>query len=155
VTGAGRQAKEDYSFGEVNEDVRAYRVLAHQHTPEMKHVLGASLTFVPHLLPTSRGLMCTCYARPAKGAKGFDACLRDAYTHAKFVEVVRPENVTLRSVVGTNRARIGVLANDEIVVAVSAIDNLIKGAAGQAMQNINLWFGLDEDAGLDLDPFAA
>jgi N-acetyl-gamma-glutamyl-phosphate reductase len=157
VTGAGRQSKEDYSFGEVNEDVRAYRVLGHQHTPEIKKSLGIErgLTFVPHLLPTSRGLITTCYARPASNSKNFETCLRDTYARTKFVDVVKPEQVTLRSVVGTNRARVAVIANDEVVVAIGAIDNLIKGAAGQAMQNINLWFGLDETAGLELDPFAA
>lgn len=157
VTGAGRQSKEAYSFVEVNEDLRAYRVLAHQHAPEIARGLGAPVAFVPHLLPLSRGLFVTCYARPAPGATParLEACLRDAYAGRPFVEVVGPEEVTLRSVAGTNRARVAVAANADAVVALGALDNLLKGAAGQAIQNLNLWVGRPEAEGLALPPFAA
>ena len=159
VTGAGRQSKEDYSFVEVNEDLRAYKVLAHQHTPEILRGLGLErgLVFTPHLLPVSRGLLATCYGRPRPGTTAARAaeCLRDAYAKSAFVEVVRPEEVALRPVVGTNRARVGVAASEDVVVAIGAIDNLLKGAAGQAVQNANLWLGLPESAGLDLAPFSA
>lgn len=159
VTGAGRQSKEDYSFVEVNEDLRAYKVLTHQHTPEILRGLGLrrGVTFTPHLLPTSRGLLATCYARPRPGTTAALAheCLRDAYAGRSFVEVCAPDKVALRAVVGTNRARVGVAATDEIVVAIGAIDNLLKGAAGQAIQNANLWLGLPETTGLELAPFSA
>jgi N-acetyl-gamma-glutamyl-phosphate reductase len=159
VTGAGRQAKEDYSFVEVNEDLRAYKVLTHQHTPEILRGLGLErgVTFTPHLLPTSRGLLSTCYARPRAGTTTARAveCLRDTYAGSAFVEVGAPEEAALRAVVGTNRARVGVVATDEVVVAIGAIDNLLKGAAGQAVQNTNLWLGLPETTGLELAPFSA
>ncbi len=156
VTGAGRQAKEPYSFSEVEGDFRAYKLLSHQHTPEMAQALGvAALTFTAHLLPVRRGILATCYARPAK--KGAvverEACheaLRAAYASARFVEVTAPEDVTLASVVGTNMCRIGVAVDDDVVLVVSAIDNLVKGAAGQAVQNLNLMLGLDEAIGLDV-----
>jgi N-acetyl-gamma-glutamyl-phosphate reductase len=159
VTGAGRQAREEYSFAQIDGDLRAYRVLAHQHTPEILRGLGISggLTFVPHLLPVARGLLATCYARPAKDATParLEACLRDTYAKSMFVEIAAPEEVTLRGVVGTNRARVGVAASSDAVVAFGSIDNLLKGAAGQAIQNLNLWMGWPESEGLNLEPFAA
>lgn len=159
VTGAGRQAREEYSFAQIDGDLRAYRVLAHQHTPEILRGLGITngLTFVPHLLPVARGLLATCYARPAKDATParLEACLRDTYAKCPFVEVTPADQVDFRGVVGTNRARVGVTANAETVVAIGSIDNLLKGAAGQAVQNLNLWMGFPETEGLRLEPFAA
>jgi N-acetyl-gamma-glutamyl-phosphate reductase len=160
VTGAGRQAKEEYSFSETDEDVRAYKLLAHQHTPEITRVLGRvappsggklGLTFTAHLVPLRRGLSTTCYARPRAGATPARVaeCLADAYAKTPFVHAVSPAEVTLKSIVGTNHARVGATANDDVVVSVSAIDNLLKGAAGQAVQNLNLLFGLAETRGLD------
>ncbi len=157
VTGAGRQAKEEYSFSEVDEDARAYKVLAHQHTPEMARALGRvgakpdSVTFTAHLLPLRRGLMTTCYARPRPGATAARVaeCLADAYGRTPFVHACAPGEATLKSVVGTNHARVGATANADIVVSVCALDNLLKGAAGQAVQNLNLLFGLPEALGLD------
>lgn len=144
VTGAGRQSRETYSFSEVDGDFRAYRLLSHQHTPEIAQALSiASLTFTAHLLPVRRGILATCYARP-RNKGDFAATLRDFYARAPFVEVTAPEEVTLASVVGTNMCRIGVVANDDVVIVLSAIDNLVKGAAGQAVQNLNLMLGLDE-----------
>jgi N-acetyl-gamma-glutamyl-phosphate reductase len=159
VTGAGRQAKEEYSFAEVDEDVRPYRLLRHQHTPEIARGLArhasmderdVRVTFTPHLVPLKRGLLATCYARPRAGTKAEDLreCLAEAYRASAFVDVVPPEEVTMARVAGTSRARVGVTGNDEVVVAVGAIDNLLKGAAGQAIQNANLLFGLDETTGL-------
>jgi N-acetyl-gamma-glutamyl-phosphate reductase len=159
VTGAGRQAKEEYSFGEIDEDTRAYRLLAHQHTPEMaRHIARAAsratadigLTFTAHLLPVKRGILATCYGMPTKKGdpKLFVECMEAAYRNSTFVEVVPPAQVTLTSVVGTNRARVGVIANDDVVIAVASIDNLLKGASGQAVQTLNRMFGLEEGAGL-------
>ena len=159
VTGAGRQAKEEFSFAEVDEDVRAYKLLSHQHTPEIARHLarGAhradadiALTFTAHLLPVRRGILATCYARPRQGVtvQTLVNGLTDAYAASTFVDVVAPEKVTLGAVVGTNRARVGVVSNGDVVVILASIDNLLKGAAGQAIQNLNLLFTLDETAGL-------
>lgn len=151
VTGAGRQAKEGYSFAELDGDFRAYKLLSHQHTPEIAQAIGVGgLTFTAHLLPVRRGILATCYARPRGSAKQMEAALRDAYARAPFVEVAAPEEVTLASVVGTNMCRVGVTANDDVVVVLAAIDNLVKGAAGQAVQNLNLMLGLDERTALNL-----
>ncbi len=159
VTGAGRQAKEEYSFAEVDEDIRAYKLLAHQHTPEIARFLAQAAsapgdvvqpTFVPHLLPVRRGILATCYARPRLGTTtvAVRECLAAAYGASAFVKVADPERITLGAVVGTNEARVGVVTNGDVVVALGSIDNLLKGAAGQAVQNLNLLFGLDERLGL-------
>ena len=157
VTGAGRQAKEEYSFSEVDEDARAYKLLTHQHTPEMARALGKvgaspnAVTFTAHLLPLRRGLLTTCYARPRPGttAARVAECLADAYAKTPFVHACAPGEATLKSVTGTNHAKVGATANADMVVSVAAIDNLLKGAAGQAIQNLNLLFDLPETLGLD------
>jgi N-acetyl-gamma-glutamyl-phosphate reductase len=156
VTGAGRQSGDAYSFVAIDGDVRPYRVLAHQHTPEIARALGrfasgAKLTFTAHLLPVARGLLATCYARPRPGtdAARVAECLRAAYAGASFVRVVAPGEVRLSRVVGTNLACVGASADDDIVVAVGAIDNLLKGAAGQAVQNLNAMNGWNETLGLE------
>ena len=161
VTGAGRQSKEDYSFVEVDSDVRAYKILAHQHTPEMSQMIAryggrdVRLVFTAHLVPVRRGLSCTVYARPSEGVSqsSLDACLRKAYENQPFVEVVRPDEATFASVVGTNRCRVGAAVDDQgVIVAVGALDNLIKGAAGQAVQNLDRLFGFaDAGPGSGLD----
>jgi N-acetyl-gamma-glutamyl-phosphate reductase len=156
VTGAGRQTGDAYSFAEIDEDLRAYKVLAHQHSPEILRALqrvskGPSVTFTAHLLPIKRGLFATCYGRPRVGATASRVaqCLADTYATAAFVQARAPEQVMIKRVVGTNDCHVGATADDRVVVAVSAIDNLIKGAAGQALQNLNLMNGWDERAGLD------
>lgn len=156
VTGAGRQSGDAYSFVAVDGDVRAYRVLAHQHTPEItralsRHATGVKLTFTAHLLPVARGLLATCYARPRAGtdAARVAECLRAAYANAAFVRVVPPEEVRLSRVVGTNLAYVGASADEDMVVSVCAIDNLLKGAAGQAIQNLNGMNVWDETLGLE------
>ncbi len=156
VTGAGRQSGEAYSFVEVDEDLRAYKILAHQHTPEIVRALSrlaasVKLTFTAHLLPIKRGLLATCYGRPRPGAtaKRVAECLAESYGRAAFVRAVPPEEVMLKRVVGTNFAHVGATANDDVVIAVAAIDNLLKGAAGQAVQNLNAMNGWPEATGLD------
>jgi len=156
VTGAGRQTGDAYSFVALDGDVHAYRVLAHQHTPEITRALarlatGVRLTFTAHLLPVARGLLATCYARPRAGADASRVaeCLRAAYAKMPFVTVAPPDEVRLSRVVGTNLAFVGASADEDMVVAVSAIDNLLKGAAGQAVQNLNAMNGWDETLGLD------
>jgi N-acetyl-gamma-glutamyl-phosphate reductase len=160
VTGAGRKATEDFSFAEVANDMRAYRVLRHQHTPEIEQGLMAAsatlrdvrVTFVPHLLPIKRGILATCHAQLGDGATADDVAraFASAYKGERFIELAKSaDDVALKDVVGTNKCRIGwsVGAQGEVVV-VSAIDNLVKGAAGQAVQNVNLMFGLPEQAGV-------
>jgi N-acetyl-gamma-glutamyl-phosphate reductase len=157
VSGAGRSATEDKSFVEVYGDARAYRVLRHQHDPEIEQATSARIAFVPHLLPIARGILATCCIERAPGvaARAIDDALATAYGREPFVELARSaEDVGLRDVVGTNRCRIGVAHGDDATtIIVAAIDNLVKGAAGQAIQNANLMLGLDETAGLaDLAP---
>ncbi|HTO95592.1 MAG TPA: N-acetyl-gamma-glutamyl-phosphate reductase [Myxococcales bacterium] len=152
VTGAGRKATEDFSFAEIAGDFRAYKVLRHQHQPEMAQTLDRPLTFTAHLLPLNRGILATCYARLAPGRKAAD--LRPAflhkYTDSPFIEVLEgPDQVSLKGVTGTNKCQVAVAAEGETVIAISAIDNLVKGAAGQAVQNLNLSMGWPETAGLD------
>jgi N-acetyl-gamma-glutamyl-phosphate reductase len=156
VTGAGRQSGEAYSFANIDGDFRAYRILAHQHTPEIARALarfvpGAKLTFTAHLLPVARGLLATCYGRPRPGADAgrVAECLRAAYAHAAFVRTVAPGDVRLSRVVGTNLAYVGASADDDVVISIGAIDNLLKGAAGQAVQNLNGMNGWDETLGLE------
>jgi N-acetyl-gamma-glutamyl-phosphate reductase len=157
VTGAGRKATEDFSFTSVSEDIRAYRVLGHQHEPEIAQTLQSisptevELTFTPHLLPVKRGILVTAFARPATPVT--DAQIRELYLRdfgaEPFIDLAdAPEEVRLSSVVGTNLCQIGVRTDGKRVIVCAAIDNLIKGAAGQAVQNFNRIFGLPETAGL-------
>lgn len=151
VTGAGRKASEEFSFSEIANDVRAYRVLRHQHTPEIEQQLEEAVTFVPHLLPIKRGILATCHAQLVDGATREDVARAFAmYEGERFIELASSaDDVAIKDVVGTNKCRIGwsVGAHGELVVT-SAIDNLVKGAAGQAVQNLNLMLGLPEQAGL-------
>ncbi|HEY4186065.1 MAG TPA: N-acetyl-gamma-glutamyl-phosphate reductase [Polyangia bacterium] len=159
TTGAGRKGTEDFSFSEVDGDFRAYRVLKHQHTPEIERVLGmagvggAPVTFMAHLLPTKRGILATAYGRlrPGKTAADAAAAVRAFVETRPFLRAAAPDAVRLQAVVGTNRALLGADADPERAIAVGfcAIDNLVKGAAGQAVQNANLMFGWDETTGLE------
>jgi len=159
TTGAGRKGTEDFSFSELEGDFRAYRVLKHQHTPEIERVLqvagvgGAPVTFTAHLLPTRRGILATAYGRlrPGKTAADATAAVRAFVESKPFLRAAAPDAVRLQAVVGTNRAVLGADADPERSIAIGfcAIDNLVKGAAGQAVQNANLMFGWDETAGLD------
>ncbi|HVT08900.1 MAG TPA: N-acetyl-gamma-glutamyl-phosphate reductase [Polyangia bacterium] len=159
MTGAGRKATEDMSFTEIDGDFRAYRILRHQHTPEIERALALAgqgalrVTFTPYYLPIRRGILTTVYGRLAPGKTGQDvAAAIAAFAEGRpFVRAVKPEAVRLSSVVGTNRVLMGGDGDPErgVAIAFAAIDNLVKGAAGQAVQNANLMFGLPETAGLD------
>jgi N-acetyl-gamma-glutamyl-phosphate reductase len=152
VTGAGRKAAEDYSFTEIDGDFRAYKVLRHQHQPEIAQNLARPLTFTPHLLPVKRGILATCYGRLVAGKRpeALLAALMHKYASSPFVEVLEaPDQVSLKGVTGTNNCQVAVAAEGEVVVVIAAIDNLVKGAAGQAVQNLNLIMGWPETAGLD------
>jgi N-acetyl-gamma-glutamyl-phosphate reductase len=149
VTGAGRKATEEYSFTEISGDLRAYKALGHQHRPEIEQQLGVEVSFVPHLLPVPRGILATCHLQLA-GAHDIGHALHSRYAQEPFVELAdNAESVSLHHVVGTNKCRIGFRMSErgELVVT-SAIDNLVKGAAGQAVQNMNLMLGLPEHTGL-------
>jgi N-acetyl-gamma-glutamyl-phosphate reductase len=156
VTGAGKQSTEAFSFAEYADDSHAYKLLVHQHTPEIVRALsrlapGVRLTFTPHYLPIKRGLLATCYGRPLPGATAARVaeCLSEAYARSAFVHAMAPDKVTIKRVVGTNACHVGATADADVVVAVGAIDNLLKGASGQALQNLNLMNGWDETTGLD------
>ena len=158
TTGAGRKATEEMSFSEVEGDFRAYRVLRHQHTPEIERALALAgapagpVTFTAHLLPTRRGILATAYGRLRPGKTAADAAAAvQAFTRGQpFLRAVKPDAVRLHAVVSTNRALLGADADPErgIAIGFGAIDNLVKGAAGQAVQNANLMFGLDQTTGL-------
>lgn len=156
VSGAGRSANAAMLMGEVGESFKAYAVAGHRHLPEIRQTLGwvteqaVGLTFVPHLLPMIRGIHATLYAR-VTGEANLQALFEQRYADEPFVDVMpagsHPET---RSVRGVNHCRIAVHQpqGGDIVVVLSVIDNLTKGAAGQAIQNMNLMFGLEERAGL-------
>jgi N-acetyl-gamma-glutamyl-phosphate reductase len=150
VSGAGRTLRESSHAGAVLENLAPYAVGQHRHAPEIAQQLGFDVCFVPHLLPVRRGLLATCYVRFAGDAR---EALEEAYTSSRAVRVL-PEGVApaLGRVQGTDTAEIGVYADRSTAttIVVCAIDNLGKGAAGQAVQNANLALGIDETAGLRL-----
>jgi N-acetyl-gamma-glutamyl-phosphate reductase len=159
TTGAGRRGTEAWSFSEVDGDFYAYRVLRHQHTPEIERALALAdqgalrVTFTPHLIPIRRGILVTVYGRLLEGCDAGDAAAAvEAFVAGRpFLRATKPDAVRLHAVVGTNRVLMAADADPERGVAIgfAAIDNLVKGAAGQAIQNANLMFGLPETAGLD------
>ena len=153
VSGAGRGLKESLHFGTVDEDFVAYGLLTHRHTPEMEQILGAEVLFTPHLAPMVRGILATCYARPAAGqalssASVMDA-LHEAYEDEPFV-VVTDDPPSTKSTAGSNVAHVTarVDARTGWVVTLCALDNLVKGASGQAIQCANAAVGLPETTGL-------
>ncbi len=157
VSGAGRSLKLGSLFAECNENMKAYGVGSHRHTPEIAHYAGVlageavNIIFTPHLIPVSRGIISTVYA---KLSKALDSCslreiYQDFYAGEEFVQVaLEGEMPETKWVVGTNRCFLGVVVNKNMAVIVSVIDNLVKGAAGQAVQNMNLLFELPENTGL-------
>jgi N-acetyl-gamma-glutamyl-phosphate reductase len=148
VSGAGRAASAGTHFCAVDGNFRAYGLLNHRHTAEMEMVTGAEVLFTPHLAPMSRGILATCYAR-ATGACDPLAILRDAYAAEPFVHVGEAPPET-KWATGSNAAFLTARYDERTnaVVAIAAIDNLGKGAAGQMIQCANLMLGLDETAGL-------
>jgi N-acetyl-gamma-glutamyl-phosphate reductase len=148
MTGAGRGLKDSTHAGFVLENFSPYAVEGHRHAPEIEQALGHTIAFVPHLLPIRRGLLATCYVQTDADAR---ALVEAAYASSPVVRVL-PEGVVpqIARVHGTDAAEIGVFRNGDTTVAVCAIDNLGKGAAGQAVQNANLALGLGETDGLRL-----
>jgi len=152
VSGAGRAPKLETHFCEVNENMSAYGVLKHRHTPEMVAQLqGATLdrfVFTPHLIPITRGILNTITLRMADRSSAH-SILADTYAKSPFVRVLPSGQLpNIHSVVRTNLCSIGVVTKGANTVIVSALDNLVKGAAGQAVQNLNLMFNHEPAAGL-------
>ena len=148
VSGAGRGAAADTHFCAVDGNFRAYGVIDHRHTAEMEMTTGASVLFTPHLAPMSRGILATCYA-PANGPSDPLAILRETYAGERFVHVGEAPPET-KWATGSNAAYLSARYDERtgMVLALAAIDNLGKGAAGQMLQCANLMLGLDEGAGL-------
>lgn len=153
VSGAGRVPKPNTHFNTVDEDFTAYGLLRHRHTPEMEQATGAEILFTPHLAPMNRGILATCYARPAPSGDGEPAdpleTLREAYRGEPFV-VVDQRSPSTKATLGSNSAHLTARrdARTGWVVSICALDNLTKGAAGQAVQCANIALGLPETAGL-------
>ena len=158
VSGAGRGANVATLLGEAGESFKPYAVDGHRHLPEIRQILGAvaghevGLTFVPHLLPLVRGIEASLYAVLKHGDIDLHALYSERYQAEPFVDVL-PEGVMpeTRTVRGANMCRMSVFqpqGGDTVVVS-SVIDNLVKGAAGQAVQNMNIMFGLPEETGLE------
>ena len=151
VSGAGREPSHGKHFVTVDETVTPYKVGAHRHTPEIEQELGGGVpvTFTPHLVPLSHGELVSCYVTPSSSETDVAALYRDAYADEPWVEVVEgPPG--MQEVRETNFCRISVHGDPRSGVAIvfATIDNLFKGTSSQAVQNLNLMFGLDESLGL-------
>ena len=158
TTGAGRKADEALSFSEVADTVRPYRVAAHQHTPEIERCLllasklEVKISFTPHLVPMRRGLIVSGYAQalPGVSAEDVSRAFRETYAAAPFVRVCTDRPPEPFAVQHTNRCEVGAWLDPRtgVIAVFGALDNLVKGAAGQAIQSFNRICGLDETAGL-------
>jgi len=163
VSGAGRSAVLSSMFAEVSENFKAYKVTEHRHTPEMEQELSrvagekVTITFTPHLVPMKRGILSTIYATLAKPLSEKEIYERylEFYRQEKFVRI-RPSDLlpSTADVLGSNYCDLGVKVDgrNNRLILLSAIDNLVKGASGQAVQNMNLMLGLEEGLGLDVVP---
>ena len=151
ITGAGRTPTDTNVFTNIDSNVVAYGLLHHRHTPEMEQEIGGQLTFTPHLVPMSRGILATCYARPAPDCSPdrVMAALREAYAGEPFTTVIDGAPAT-KSVLGSNAAHVSARFDErtQTVISMCAIDNLTKGASGGALQAANVALGIDETAGL-------
>jgi len=153
VTGAGRQDKYAYSFTTIDENLFAYGLLDHRHTPEMEQEIGAQVLFTPHLAPINRGILATCYARPAAGVtvttESLLELLRQRWAGEPFM-VVTDGSPSTKATFGSNAVHVTARydARTNTVIAIAALDNLAKGASGGAVQAANVALGLLETAGL-------
>lgn len=156
VSGAGRKAALDYNFSEVNESIKAYRVCDHQHVPEIEQALtrvagkDVRVTFIPHLVPITRGIYTTITVKTTSTASAIDDAFRSHYGSQPFVRFSNSRIPEIKRVVHTNFIDIGYRLDAERgqLVVLATIDNLVKGAAGQAIQNMNLQWGFDPREGL-------
>jgi N-acetyl-gamma-glutamyl-phosphate reductase len=151
VTGAGRELRESTQFATVDEDFTAYGLLNHRHTPEIEQASRAQVLFTPHLAPMSRGILATCYGRATGAGPDPLEVLSEAYAAAPFVHV-SSRSPSTKATLGSNAAHLSARIDPRTgwVIGLGAIDNLVKGAAGQAIQCANLALGLPETAGLPL-----
>ncbi|MCY4258132.1 MAG: N-acetyl-gamma-glutamyl-phosphate reductase [bacterium] len=151
VSGAGRPPKPHTTFCTVDEDFTAYGLGNHRHTPEIEQTVGASVLFTPHLAPMSRGILATCYSKPTMptSTPALYEVLEDFYAKEPFV-IVAERPPSTKAAMGSNTAHLAVRfdTRTQTVMTLCAIDNLVKGAAGQAIQCANLICGLDETTGL-------
>lgn len=158
VSGAGRPPRENTTFCTVDENVTAYALLTHRHTPEIEQAIGdktgqdCSVLFTPHLAPMNRGIIATCYGRPAKDGLTTDdglSAMAEFYSHEPFM-VVDERSPSTKATLGSNAVHLTARVDERtgMVFAIAALDNLMKGASGMAMQNANLALGLDETSGL-------
>ncbi len=164
VSGAGRSLSPTSHFCEVNESYKAYKVGEHRHTPEMEEVLSREagmpihITFVPHLVPMTRGMLTTIYAvlQQNVGERDIEECFHTYYNEQPFIRLCKDNRMpdTLH-VKGTNFCDIGfrIEKHNRRIILLSAIDNLVKGASGQAVQNMNIMMGYDQTAGLLQVPY--
>jgi N-acetyl-gamma-glutamyl-phosphate reductase len=163
VSGAGRKAAEAYLLTEATESIKAYGVAGHRHLPEISQGLSRAageavkLTFIPHLTPMIRGILATLYAPVKSGtqvtAARLQSIFEDRYANEPFVDVLPAgELPATRDVKGSNNCEISVAYNEDTdtVIVIAAEDNLVKGASGQAVQNMNIMFGFEERAGLNV-----
>jgi N-acetyl-gamma-glutamyl-phosphate reductase len=161
VSGAGRNPGPNTHFGEVNENVKPYSAGRHRHTPEMEQAIadaGAreAVWFTPHLIPMTRGILATCYVRtsaPVEQAAAEDA-YRRRYQDSPFVRVLTDKLPETKATQGSNFCDVAVVASPEqrLLIAFAALDNLVKGASGQAIQCMNLMFDLPQEEGLWAPP---
>jgi N-acetyl-gamma-glutamyl-phosphate reductase len=163
VTGAGRKPSQNTHYPDLNEGFSAYKVANHRHAPEIEQTLTkikgekVNVTFVPHLLPINRGILATCYAKLNEGVT--EEMLWDAYHKAydnEFFVRLLPKGkcADIHNIKYTNFCDVSLFVDKhtETLIAISAIDNMVKGAAGQAIQNMNIIFGIDETTGLTMVP---
>ncbi len=151
VSGAGKAPKEHTHFSEVHGSLSAYGVFSHRHGVEIAQGVGGDVTFTPHLVPLNRGILATIYVRvaPATPASAVAAAYEQAYAEAPFVRLTGGALPEIKHVANTNFCDIGWKVDPSgRVILVAVLDNLVKGAAGQAVQNMNVMIGLDEQVGL-------
>ena len=151
ISGAGKTPTERTHFSECHGSIAAYGVFAHRHAVEIEQEIGTSVTFVPHLVPLDRGIFETIYARlrPGKDESSVASALTTAYANSPFVRLTGADLPEIKHVAYTNFCDIGWRVQDNQLVMVVCIDNLVKGAAGQAIQNFNVVFGFDEATALN------
>jgi N-acetyl-gamma-glutamyl-phosphate reductase len=152
ISGAGKGASERTHFSENHGSVAAYGLFGHRHTPEMEQALGLPVTFTPHLVPLDRGILSTTYARLKPGVTAAQVAdtMRAAYAHAYFVRLTGDRLPEIKHVAHTNFCDIGWKVDEATgrLIVVAVLDNLLKGAAGQAIQQFNLLYGFPETEGL-------
>lgn len=161
VSGAGRSLKQSLLFNETADSVKAYNVATHRHTSEIEYILNQvynkqdsfSLIFTPHLIPIKRGILASIYVDPVRDIEQetLNETFRNYYIGEQFVQIKKNELPEIKYVVGSNYCQLGVKYDQRTrkIIVISVIDNLIKGSAGQAIQNMNLMFNIKESIGLE------